>query len=877
MVTLFKRKGYFSVNTSKPIPGFDGQLRKIVFFLVLNTEATFKYDLMTDHTVCHLINTMPLLPKALLHACIWNSSLDRYFCECIAYTPIWFAYQFIDNVVESLKYADPYETLDRVDQLVRAIYTNIARSDFRHMDAVDKKIILNKYFDITMDLMRHFYAPDAEKFQKWSKNKYRKYMGYVLKHNLEMVLHCFELFQRRPILKCDPIEFDVYALMREREPLIDDHRECYSDVVRDTLHRMNTTLLNSLQYNVMQVDCNAFMYWVEIDIDAEHTLQRVVGEIAHKVEQLIDLNECFAHDVCAQLRSIVVKPLTVPEMIARIETIGEWIEKLEQLADTNNPNIELWLNGFIDRGDLVLGNTECLEALELHTKSLTVPVIKRLILFAVSAGCQNDDDDGGGMVEEKLIEICLNSFDQLSNAQIFELIQYSIDEQRSAFGHFQLENFDQFLIEVFNKTTFTQNRNAYLKLLFQSPQLFYDKLFDEALTTDMQMQHMIQVLNETAPIFKNFASNQLNGLIGKRYRSSAADDDADDVHLLPQLLAQLFFAEILPPTQFIVDIFYKQHLVDAMKESDFDRLELLITSLNIIAAKFKFDGMCPPLLVMSAQVLELCRWNLTKFNEQLVSIVNRTIGFVNAILKVFLPNASQNEKSWIIPKIATYGPLTRYYFQRLALPSERPPKKFDEFLWPSNKRFDDTAECVKFLCEYFVRCTSQEIDLLAKNERLLTCFWDALELVATIGMRSSQGNEVNCLKYCCNAFFSVVQVKIAIGLEFSFKEDFFRCLEVITQFVIFLLQKYMLPAAQTDAERASVINKVVKLLSDLKSMPFFGDLVAIVHPTIANNMEKCQSDPNAKQQLRKGIETLLNALPDDSESKTLLAQTLNKL
>lgn len=347
----------------------------------------------------------------------------------------------------------------------------------------------------------------------------------------------------------------------------------------------------------------------------------------------------------------------------------------------------------------------------------------------------------------------------MNAAQIFELIQYAIDEQRNAFGHYQLDNFEQFLIEVFNKTTFTQNRTAYLKLLFQNPQLFYDKLFDEALTTDMQMQHMVQIIRETAPIFKNFAINQLNGLIEtKRNRSSQSGADSHDAELLPKILAELFFGEIVSPSQFIVEIVYKQHLVEAMKESDFDRLDLLITTLNIVAGKFKFDGMCPPLLVMSAQVLELCRWNLTKFNKQLESIVKKTIEFIQSILNAFMPNASQNEKSWIIPKIATYGPLTRYYFQRLALPQERQPKKFDEFLWPSNRSRDDANECVKFLCEYFVRCSTIEIDLLAKGEQLLPCFWDAFELVATIAMRSNQSNEINCLKYCCNAFLSVIQV-----------------------------------------------------------------------------------------------------------------------
>lgn len=188
---------------------------------------------------------------------------------------------------------------------------------------------------------------------------------------------------------------------------------------------------------------------------------------------------------------------------------------------------------------------------------------------------------------------------------------------------------------------------------------------------------------------------------------------------------------------------------------------------------------------MSAQVLELSRWNLTKFNEQLVAIVNKTTEFVHAILNVFMPTASQNKKSWIISKIASYGPLTRYYFQRLALPKERSPKKFDAFLWPSNKKSDDNTECVKFLCEYFVRCTAKGIDLLAKNEHLLPCFWDAFELIATIAMRSNQSNEtnchVNCLKYCCNAFFSVVQVII--------RSSIIHVKNIFISFGIFVVEK----------------------------------------------------------------------------------------
>lgn len=751
---LFVKKKYVDAKTKEPLTEYAAQLRKITFYLILNTEATFKHDLMKDYTVSHLLNTVPALPKCLLHSCIWGLSLDKYFCECIAYAPIWFTFQFIENVVESLKYADSYETLVRVNEVVRAIYINIARSDFRQMETVEQKIILNKYFDITMDLLRHFYSPDAEKFQNWTKNKYRKYMGYVVKHILQMILFCFDLFQNRPTLKSDPIEMGIFALMRECEPLIDDHRNTYTDVVQDTLHRMNTTLLNSLQFNVMQVDCLTFMYWVEVDLDDEYTLQRAVGELAYKVNQVINVNECFEHDVGDQLKAISIKPKTIEEIIEQ-STIGEMIEKLEKLAKSNDKNIPLWLDAFIDHGELVLGNTECLETLEMHFQSLTVAQVKRMILFAANTA----EGDDGATVDEKLIEICLNSFDQFNNEEIFDLIQYSIDEQKQHFSYLQLESFDQFLIEIFNKTTFVQNQKAYLKLLIQNPHLFYDKLIDEALTTDLQMQSMVVILMATTTIFKNFIRNTITDLIESKNDSI----EQHSKHILPKFLAQLFFINILPSKEFIVDILYKRFLLTAMKNQNYSRILLIMTTLTIISTKHKFEGICPPLLVMASQVMELCRWNVSTFSDELMAIVSKTIEFITITLKVFMPVATDAEKEWLSLRIASYSRTTRYYFQKLSLKKHEPITRFDEFMWPENKQIDNREHCVKFLCELIVRCSAKELSWLAQNDRLLSCFWEALHLISAIIERSKKEVEENCLRYVCNVFLSIVEVsKIVI-------------------------------------------------------------------------------------------------------------------
>lgn len=765
LLDMLTARGYVNADTGEPLPEYSAQLRKITFFLVLNTDAVYKYDLVTDHTVCHLLNAFPKMSKCLLLACIWGLSLDQFLYECIAYTPIWFAFAFIEDATESLKYADPYETLDRVDNLVRAIYTNIARSDYRNMEKVEKKIILNKYHDLTMDLLRHFFSPSAN--DSWTKPQKYKYMGYVLKHNLGLLLHCFDLFQHRPSLKHS--SHDIYALMRERDPLVDTLSDNYSEPVADMLHRFNMTILNSLQNNVMHVDCNTFMYWVEIDIDAGTTLQRLVGEAAYRVVELINSNQCFRHDVSSQLNGIAIKPLTVQER-ATNSSIGELIDKLEQWQ-TEDEHIGVWLQEFIARGELVLGNVECLEALELHAQSLTAENVRHMIEYAASIDLEN-----GFVVEEKLIECCLSAFDQLSETAIVDLIQFSMDKQPQHSGYMQLENFDSFLIRVLNKTRFGYDRKIYLKLLFQNPQRFYDKLVQEALSSEEQMLQMIEILRVTSKIFKSFVETHLKSLMETKFSAN----DRFVAPLVPKLIAQLFHLNVIEPSAFIIDNIYKKYFVPALQAKNLPRIALIINALLLsVHQKYSFDGFAAPLLVMSAQIIELFRWTVTNFDEDAVTVVTKTIEFVQEVLKKFLPTAVDKDKKWILSKIGAYAPLTKFYFQKLSLAKDQPIVRFVEYLRPPAASSSDSPQSgIKFLCEHIVRCTSKEIKWLAESEELLSHFHAAMHLIATIVVRSKNKPEIDCLRYSMNAYVGIVKVIIcyeflAVKCPFSFSRPLF--------------------------------------------------------------------------------------------------------
>lgn len=85
----------------------------------------------------------------------------------------------------------------------------------------------------------------------------------------------------------------------------------------------------------------------------------------------------------------------------------------------------------------------------------------------------------------------------------------------------------------------------------------------------------------------------------------------------------------------------------------------------------------------------------------------------------------------------------------------------------------------------------------------------------------------------------------------------------------------MLMAAETDAKRANLLNKIIKMLCDLSILPFSTDIVISVQSTIVSYIEKIE-DSASKQLLRPNVESLIARLPD-SESKMLFTKILNEI
>lgn len=607
------------------------ELRKITFYLILNTEATFKYNLSEDYNVVHLLGTIPQISKMLLLSLIWELHLNEYFYECIAYAPIWFSLQFIDIAVDSLKFADPHQVLDCVDKLVCAIYLNITRSDYRVMGVVDKKIILGKYFDHTMDFLRHFFTPDAEKFSNFSKFKYSLYTGHVLRHNLTMIIKCFGLYKTKPELDVDK-KFLIYSLMSKKDSEIDNHSQTYSEPVNETLHKINTALLNSLQSNVMMVNIDTFLNWVEEDIDDEYTLQSVVGEAAFAVTNLIQIHECFKHDVLAQLQSIAIKPLT-PEEKAKNATIGDILIKLDNMSAENDTR-SVWITQLIGRGILVFENDECMETLEQNVKYFSLENILEILQYIKTA--END-------VEDNVKELITNSVEHLSFAHIQDVIVQVIAMQSETSRTIELDDFPQTLIETFNRSTQTLHSKLSFKIMVQNPIKFFNKIFKRALQNEQEIADLIKFIVATDKVSSKLIENELKNLFEIDFDRL----DAKERTIIPKFVSQLFFADLIAKPQFIQTWLYKP-LSKALSEKNYTKIVCLLKSLLHISHKFDFEKLCPPVLVMCGQVLDHCRWDIVKYTEELETIVVVCIDVIREVMKKFLPVGTDTGKKFDI-------------------------------------------------------------------------------------------------------------------------------------------------------------------------------------------------------------------------------------
>ncbi|XP_039959190.1 uncharacterized protein LOC120773992 [Bactrocera tryoni] len=756
-------------ENKKPLAKAHQKLRKVLIFLFANTDATYKYNLHSDTAIAHVLEQCPLLPKFLLVTLVWELQLDQFFYEALSYTPCWFAFQYFETAADTMKFIeDPYDVLEKVEQLMRSLLICISRSEYRKIDMVDKKIIYNKLYDYSMNLLRQFYTPDSEKFKQFSKLQFFRYSGFALKHLLQMTLFAFDLFES-PDKARPNINVDIYEIGREVCPPVPDNEAAKpSDALKEQQLKIIKALLNSLQYNVMLVKIDVFMYWVEVDITPTTTLQLSIGEMIYEVGERMRANPKFGHDVEEQLKMLAIKPKTLSETIESA-TLGEILRNL----DENSPQHvkKAWFDELFNRS-IALGNEECLESIKEHIKLLT-PINCQLALDFIKQSSQlqaidNENEEGGGEGEnsekmqidpsdfESLTSLILLGIQNFKSEDILQLLAY----QTKAFGKSTniccQDDYQHRVNEFLNKYVSSFDFQQFLVLCFENPSQMWTKFFECACHNSEHVRNFCKTVQQSRP-FSNVYFDEL-------LEDAMHDSDKLKQKKFPELLCEIYFVLYHPSrkTEFLKQFMNKNvnALLDAQR---FGHLLPVVNALNLIAAHgetqsnkpLTFGEVTAPVLLMAAQIMDKARWDLITYTDERDELVRECIQFIQYTSKRFLPVATEKDRKWITKVIKdSYRPITQYYFQKFSQAPDQPAVDFDRFL--IRLEIEDKSEAEMFLIINYVRCTMKETEWLARSDRLLPHISDVMIILSGVVVETDNPNAINNYRHCLSNYANIV-------------------------------------------------------------------------------------------------------------------------
>lgn len=635
------------------------KLRKIFMFLMLNTDATYKYNLKDDNNLVHVLEICPLMPKFLLVTLVWELHLEQFFNELLSYAPCWFTFQYFEPATDSLKYIeDAFDVLNKVEQLLKSIFIAITRSELRQMDNVDTKIIYNKLYDYAMNLLRQFYTPDMEKFKDFTKKQSYKYAGIALKHLLELVLYTFDVYETPQ--KANPLEdWPEYNICVQ--PLKKPHTEKAlkeSKILKETQLKLIAALLNALQTNVMMVKIDIYIYWVEIDLNDKENLQEVIGNMAFKVGERIRANKAFGHDVQNQLKVIEIRPKTLEEII-RDATIGEILNTLDDFKLEYHIR-KAWFDELLNR-TVALGNDECLTSIKQNIKLMTVDHCQQILDFIkleIIRNYQDEQNDSSQDIKpnmenmdidpedyEDLIQLILLALENFSIPHLLTLLNY----QCKLFGFnsllFSKADFSSRIVEFLNKynaDSASFDIQQFLILSFENPELSWQNFFNIACHNYAHITNYCLCVKQCRPLSNNYFLPQL--------LSAFNDLSCLEQRYFPALLCEIYFTLYYPDnkTEFLKKIIHK-HVNQYLDHQQFDQLLPLVKCLNIIGSygesqsnkPLNFGEITAPVLLMAAQIMDKARWDLITYSDVRDEIIRECIQFIQKTSKTFLPNATE--------------------------------------------------------------------------------------------------------------------------------------------------------------------------------------------------------------------------------------------
>ncbi|XP_077289395.1 uncharacterized protein LOC143913455 [Arctopsyche grandis] len=745
-------------------------LRRINLFLILNCDLKIIDELVDNDDLGHLIWVTPTIPKYLLINLIWGLHLNTFYCEAIRYCRPKLSLELLRIVTQNIK---KHHNLEKSIEYTRSVIPAIYGATNRLLTRKEafEKFILNGYYESLYELIKKFgNSSTRPNKDKWSTNRLLFHAGKTLLHLLQMAIDCFNIFLNKPE-KVMSKDYDLYFLTYDTSRTEKMHD--VDSIINSLFLKFNDVIFSTITEVVKAVNVDVYCSWSEhpFNNDPHTTLQKVIGESAYNLYNIL-ISDCrFNSDVASLLLPISLRPVELADIIKDADRLTMLQKSKEPLAQQKE-----WLTA-LSRKEYLFSDIECMDCVcsnaELLTDNVRRELFEKGIDFFVTSGTSEHNNSA-----KNLTLTCFTLF----NIEYKRITLWNVFADKPLGSWLEAEDFDVKFIEVLNKFTTVNEEmtSVFLDFFVQSPYKLYTKVLERCAKNSHAL-HLLDVLEifrdmysimfvDFHPDMKNVLEvSGINLLVLYALKEIQLDRITTDVEKFSfeQMIQEIVQRNIIP-VKVVVTHYLMKEIDNLLLIRGCQYCLLFVRCLRTLFEAKLLVSDVGPILVRLGQILETSRWNLSDYTSSAVELVHTTIEFQKKLLRHFIETyvPSSKEYVWVTMNLKFLSPINFFYYQEIL-----PLRVYKPLIETSY-----SCKVLSFnLCYLLPRSTLDEwksiytlLNTVKSGVSLFQIFCDTLIFISSTAARLNSTTAYACLEYCC---FNLAVVLKDMVLPLNSEED----------------------------------------------------------------------------------------------------------
>ncbi|XP_049852966.1 uncharacterized protein LOC126334606 [Schistocerca gregaria] len=648
-------------------------LKKIVIFLLLNSDMFDEDPLMADENCGHLIGSIPTVSKDLLISIFWDIGLQAYVYDFIANGPPSLVIHVIDTLAHKKISMELFDALELSSKSIVGIYTQLLKISLGRITSENMNYCWCRFTEYLKNFLTIFLDPGKKRFEGRGTKDLHYFAGCAMKKLLIVCEHCLKYF-----VNCPEHNDCIHTIYKNIDYPIEEckHEEhCRTDSISE----ITNDLLTACLHNLYGVTVDLWLFWVECDEKDERHLQLDIAEASFRVSEAInsvqEFNQKFScvEKLLPLLQRFATKPISEEDIIMSAD-----LATVMKNIPNEDKRLNRWWKAFLSF-DCLCETEETLVCLEGNLSVVDKDDVCRIL--DIAANKLSSTENLSDIPCERLKHLSLNAVKSLELPLQFEVLNHFF-LKHGVTSVLQTKEFNKDCTECFNKSTeFCEEakKEEFVKqcvaVCLQSPQNFVTKALSEGLHNKQQLAVVINALKELKiPLSaltvngNNLILHSIEKIILNKF---SEDTEADNYICMVVALVN----ERLISGKLYIEMFLLPSIHETATKREWSCLLIWLQTLHVFVDGTVNEGKSfsiPAVLIMLAQLLEAARWNISTYTPQLAAVRQETIAIINVLLN---ENSTDIEeeilKTWLSPKLKSIlRPINIPYFKKLLVEDE---------------------------------------------------------------------------------------------------------------------------------------------------------------------------------------------------------------